>query len=93
MTPQERIKKIREKSGLQRKEFADYFDIPYRTLQEWELANRIPPEYVLDLLEYKVEHEFSHKEKVDIKDMISKNTSKVDKKNKSQPVKKHQLEL
>jgi hypothetical protein len=39
---------------MERKEFADYFGIPYRTLQDWELENRKCPEYLLNLIEYKL---------------------------------------
>ncbi len=46
------IKKMRELSGMNRKEFCDYFDIPYRTVTEWERGNRNAPAYVLRLLEY-----------------------------------------
>ena len=42
---------------MKRREFAEYFDIPYRTLQDWELGNRRMPEYLFRLMEYKVEAE------------------------------------
>ncbi|MBQ3371052.1 MAG: XRE family transcriptional regulator [Mogibacterium sp.] len=37
---------------MNRKEFCDYFQIPYRTVTEWERDNRHAPKYVLRLLEY-----------------------------------------
>ncbi len=49
--------KLREKSGMGRKDFCQYFDIPYRTLQDWELGNRKMPDYLLKLIEYKLEKE------------------------------------
>ena len=48
---------LRKSTGMQRKEFADYFDIPYRTLQEWELGNRKMPRYLFNLMSYKVKIE------------------------------------
>lgn len=45
---------LRESTGMNRREFAEYFDIPYRTLQEWELGNRRMPEYLLRLMAYKI---------------------------------------
>lgn len=45
---------LRKKTGLNRKEFAEYFGIPYRTVQDWELGNRQMPEYLLRLMEYKI---------------------------------------
>lgn len=53
------IKALREKYNLSRKLFTEMFDIPYRTLQDWELGNRKCPEYLLKLIEYKLEKEQS----------------------------------
>ena len=30
---------IRNQTGMNKKEFAEYLGIPYRTLQDWELGN------------------------------------------------------
>ena len=48
---------IREESGMSRKEFSEWLNIPYRTMQEWELGRRSMPPYVLELIEYKVRNE------------------------------------
>ena len=32
--------KLRQETGMNRREFAEYFGIPYRTVQEWELGHR-----------------------------------------------------
>ena len=48
---------IREFSGMNRKEFSEWLEIPYRTMQEWELGRRVMPEYVLKLIAYKVANE------------------------------------
>ena len=45
---------LRKSTGMTRREFADYFEIPYRTIQEWELGNRKMPEYLLRLMIYKI---------------------------------------
>jgi DNA-binding transcriptional regulator YiaG len=52
MDCKDKIKELRESTGMNRKEFCEYFDIPYRTVTEWELGGRHAPEYVLRLLEY-----------------------------------------
>ena len=40
---------------MNRKEFCEKFEIPYRTMTEWELGQRNAPPYVLKLLSYYVE--------------------------------------
>ena len=51
------IQSLREKSGLSRSVFANYLNIPYRTLQDWELGNRQAPQYLIELIEYKLKGE------------------------------------
>lgn len=51
------FKELREQSGMSRKQFCEYFDIPYRTIQDWELGNRKCPEYLLELMRYKLTKE------------------------------------
>lgn len=53
----EELKKLRENTGMNRREFAEYFGIPYRTVQDWELGNRKMPDYLLRLMVYKVKME------------------------------------
>ncbi len=52
---------VREKTGMNRKEFSEWLGIPYRTMQEWELERRTMPDYLLNLIEYKVDHEIKKK--------------------------------
>lgn len=52
-----KVKALREMTGMNRKDFCKYFDIPYRTVTEWELDNRHAPSYVLRLLEYYIRNE------------------------------------
>ncbi len=51
------LKTIRELSGMSRTQFAKYFGIPYRTLQDWELGNRKCPKYLLALMVHKLRKE------------------------------------
>ena len=48
---------LRDSTGMTRREFCEYFEIPYRTLQDWELGNRKMPEYLFRLMEYKIKIE------------------------------------
>lgn len=51
------MKKNRELTGMNRREFSDYMDIPLRTLEEWEAGRRKMPDYVLRLITYYVRME------------------------------------
>ena len=51
------LRKLRESTGMNRKEFCEYFEIPYMTETDWELGNRRVPPYLLRLMEYKVQME------------------------------------
>ena len=57
MKSKEELKALREATGMNRREFAAYFEIPYRTVQDWELGNRQMPDYLLRLMAYKVHME------------------------------------
>ena len=57
----DRFVQLRESTGMNRKEFAEYLDIPYRTMQDWERDVRTMPSYVFSLIEYKVRTEFGMK--------------------------------
>ena len=37
-------KELRESTGMNRKEFCEYFGIPYRTVTEWERGTRKMPD-------------------------------------------------
>ena len=51
------VKKLREKMGMNRREFSDYYGIPHRTVQDWEAEKRELPDYLLRLLKYRAEIE------------------------------------
>lgn len=57
MTLGEELLELRKSTGMNRREFAEYFEIPYRTVQDWELGNRRMPYYLLRLMVYKVDKE------------------------------------
>ena len=57
----EELIEMRAKTGMNRKEFSDYFGIPYRTVQDWELGNRQMPDYLQRLMAYKLEMEYIRK--------------------------------
>ena len=56
-----KMKVFREETGLTQKEFAEYFGIPIRTVQEWEQGRRKPTEYMLPLMKrvWQVENKVS----------------------------------
>ncbi len=51
------FKELRQASGMSIKQFSDYFDIPYRTVQDWEYEKRKCHEYLLKLMQYKLDNE------------------------------------
>ena len=52
------ITEIRSISGLDKAKFARKYNIPYRTIQDWEAGKSKPPAYVLPLLERCVKEDF-----------------------------------
>lgn len=57
MTRCELLCRAREQTGMNRREFAEFFGIPYRTVQDWERGIRNMPTYVLRLMIYRLETE------------------------------------
>lgn len=51
------FKELRESSGMNKTQFAEYFEIPYRTVQNWERRVNKCPEYLLKLMLYKLDKE------------------------------------
>ena len=45
------IKEIRKLTGLSQEKFSKKYNIPKRTLEDWEQEKRNPPEYLKDMLE------------------------------------------
>jgi len=48
------FKELREASGLNLTRFAKFFNIPYRTAQHWDAGDRACPQYLLELMHYKL---------------------------------------
>ena len=63
------VRSLREKVGMNRKEFSEYTGIPVRTSEDWEAARRQPPEYVPRLLMYQLR--FTQLTKADNKSNIN----------------------
>ena len=56
------VRELRDRLGMNRREFSDYYGIPYRTVQDWEAEKRELPEYLLRLMIYRAEMERLNKE-------------------------------
>ena len=48
------IREMRSRLGDTQAEFAQRYQIPFRTVQNWESGVRVPPEYMMHLLENRV---------------------------------------
>lgn len=48
------VKSSRLMTGMSQKKFSEYFNIPVRTIEDWEAGRRQPPKYVEELILYKV---------------------------------------
>lgn len=53
----EKIRMLREQTGMNRKEFSMHVGIPVRTLEDWEAGRRTPPEYIPRLISYQFKYE------------------------------------
>ena len=51
------IKEIRNSTGLSQSKFAAALNIPVRTIQKWERGGSQCPEYVVELIAYRVQHD------------------------------------
>ncbi len=69
MEAKDELRELRESTGMNRKEFCEYFGIPYMTETDWELGNRRVPQYLLRLMAYKIEIEkLADKKKENVQD-------------------------
>ncbi|MDD7390138.1 MAG: helix-turn-helix domain-containing protein [Lachnospiraceae bacterium] len=57
MEAADKIRELREKTGMTRKDFALHVGIPLRTVEDWEAGRRKPPEYIPRLIEYQLKYE------------------------------------
>ena len=51
------FKELRQLSGMTQLAFAEYFEIPKRSIENWDTGARKCPEYLLKLMEYKLTKE------------------------------------
>jgi DNA-binding transcriptional regulator YiaG len=51
------VKELREQTGLSQKAFGEYFGIPRRTIQNWEIGVSECNQYIIDLMAYKLKNE------------------------------------
>ena len=51
------FKELRNLSGMTQKEFSNYFSIPKRTIENWDSGTSKCPDYLLQLLTYKLSKE------------------------------------
>ena len=52
------VKELAESYGMTLAELSRYFDIPYRTMQNWAYGVRACPTYLLKLMVYRLSTEF-----------------------------------
>lgn len=51
------IKELRQQAGMSQQSFGDYFNIPVRTIQNWEAGVNQCAGYLIALMEYKLKKE------------------------------------
>lgn len=56
MTTAEQVRAIRQRTGLSQAAFAERYEIPKRTLENWEAGIREPPIYILRMLDVLADH-------------------------------------
>ena len=52
-----KFRMLRIYTGMNRKDFAEWLHIPYHTMTEWERGTKQMPEYLFELIAYKVMNE------------------------------------
>ena len=57
MESADKIRRLREQTGMTRKDFSIHIGIPLRTIEDWEAGRRRPPEYIPRLIEYQLKYE------------------------------------
>ena len=55
------ISALRLEYRMSRREFAEYFGVSYRTVQNWELGYRRCPAYLRGLMRFKLSHDSQFK--------------------------------
>ena len=60
------IREMRNQLGDTQGEFAARYDIPFRTIQNWEAGTRKPPEYIMNLLEQRIQLDLMNRKTVSL---------------------------
>ena len=60
------IREMRTRLGDTQSEFANRYNIPFRTVQNWETGMRKPPEYIIDLLEQRTKEDLVNRKTVSL---------------------------
>ena len=55
------IKELRKATGMSQREFASYFGISVRNIQEWEQERKSPPSYLVGLMKRILDLEYFNK--------------------------------
>jgi len=58
------VREMRLQLGDTQSEFASRYNIPFRTIQNWECGVRTPPEYVMNLLENRIKSDMVNRRTV-----------------------------
>lgn len=58
------IREMRIQLGDTQSEFAARYNIPFRTIQNWELGTRKPPEYIVSLLEQRIKEDLVNRKTI-----------------------------
>lgn len=56
------IRELRDKAEMSRQEFADCLGIPRGTIRNWEQGVRVPPDYIVMLIEKALKYDKKLKE-------------------------------
>lgn len=76
MEIKEQIKNLREETRLNRKDFAEHFGIPLRTVEDWEAGRRTPPAYLPRLMFYQIKYENHLKENEKKKKLVKEKSDR-----------------
>ena len=58
------IRELRTRLGDTQSEFAARYNIPFRTIRNWETGVRKPPEYILNLLEQRIHEDLINRKTI-----------------------------
>lgn len=51
------IKELRKASGMTQAQFAEFFNVPKRSVENWDSGTNKCPQYLVELMEYKLLNE------------------------------------